>query len=540
VRVSRRNVSPGGVEREGGFAVNDEELVEWVPGVEITRLQARAIVLRILGWTNRLIGRELFPGESRAEQRVSELFDELHAELSADGESWGRLVDSFGLSDAISNLGITAPIDKLLAQDGVSKRDQAVSLAFMMLREQAAPRWLSSLLETALEHIAAPGVALQGEGKTVFKDPDGIVIDWVDNPNAFEYEAEPGELRQVLSALAEARMDIRRRVFRPGSAQIESAMFAVGDRKWTAARAQGRVVHNRPSEWFSPERVLPRRLRLFDWSLDVFPRHPAAEAERIRLHVNQAWYFQTMGSNHALEELSQVVRGIDAAERTPTLTQGMRHLRSSNLANLLSVNITVITRDSPPLVILQKRSDRNATATWPLQCTGAGFVDIEDGLGAHDETPNVFQAALRECQEEAIGIHFERGDIQMLALCREFTNFEPGVVGFVEIAQTGASVVLPPQRTDEVVGHFTVSFEPMEFFEWMQLEKEDAARVIARKDGHDWKAVMRERKWDKLGWHRIVPLGAMSIIFAMLHRFGSARVVAAWDAAEAKFDGKYH
>jgi hypothetical protein len=498
----------------------------------LSLVQRRIFVMRLLGIRNNVIASDLEISEatvSNSLARMAELYE----------EEWKL---SSTLLRLARDAGIEGP--ELLASDDrkVNEKDQVIIRLLLDLLSSGTD-WQEEAVPTVLEHLRAPGLALWGTGR-----PDdvleygAIATKWSDSPNAYAYEPANKEIRDALTYWEKTNPQIRRRIFRPSSAAVEAGIFDLGAAAWEEARRQHKIVFNRPSEPGNPP---PRRVRLASFASSRTETPGRHESPRLDLALNQAWYIQTMGSNHALHRLSGKPAAHSWPARYPHLNvvraedmpmTGIHNLDQSELANLLSVNISVLSNDTPPWILVQVRSERNATAYWPLQCSGAGFVDDDDGKGGYNSAPDVFAAAARELEQEALAEFAKPHFVRFLGLCREFTNFEPGLVGFVQLPRPHEAVVLPPINRDEVKSFMWWPLEPAQFFRAMRHEALLAAIQVSRRTpGITWREVLRKEGWDQPGWHRFVPLGAMSIIFTMMHVFRDPEaIVEAWNRVAAE------
>jgi hypothetical protein len=498
----------------------------------LSLVQRRIFVMRLLGIRNNMIASDLAISEATVSNnlaRMAELYE-----------------DEWKLSSTLLRLAKEAGIEEpeLLAADDnkVNEKDQII-IRLLLDLVSSGTDWQEEAVPTVLEHLKAPGLALWGTGRSDdILEYGAIGTEWADSPNAYAYESVTKEVRDALTYWETANPQIRRRIFRPSSAALEAAIFDLGDGAWKEATRQNKIVFNRPSEPGNPP---PRRVRLASFSSSRTEAPGRHESPHLNLQLNQAWYIQTMGSNHALHRRPGTPGAhtwpgsyphLKAARVEETLPTGIHSLDQSELANLLSVNISVLSNDATPWILVQVRSERNATAYWPLQCSGAGFVDDDDGKRAYNSAPDVFAAAARELEQEALAEFAKPQFVRFLALCREFTNFEPGLVGFIQIPRPHEAVVLPPINRDEVKSFMWWPLAPEQFFRAMRQETLLSAIQISRHTpGTTWKEVLRKEGWEQAGWHRFVPLGAMSIIFTMLHVFKDPEtIVDAWNRVAAE------
>ncbi len=267
-----------------------------------------------------------------------------------------------------------------------------------------------------------------------------------------------------------------------GSRGRVSHVAQLADTLWELSVRSGRPTFGRPPE-------PPNLLRLTDW------KDPQS---RLTLSVQPTWYWTLLGTNLSVGRAVGQFNWNSAAaeEEDPTV------LRKSLLANPLTVNICILSSNTTPKVLVQRRGRAVILGRQSLQISAAGFVDAEDAIS---EAGAAWTAALREIQEETGMVtrcELRPEDLRWIALCRTTGNYLPGLCGVVEL--TSVADALSPHPTKEA--------EEVDGYEWWDFTPESVLGTVKERGG----------------WNSWVPLGAATLVSSLVMRYGSAAVLAAW------------
>lgn len=256
----------------------------------------------------------------------------------------------------------------------------------------------------------------------------------------------------------------------------------LADTLWEMSVRSGRPTFGRPPED-------PNLLRLTDWKVT---------GSRLVLSMQPTWYWSMLGTNMSIGRAVGLFNWNPGASegRDPTV------LRTSLLANPLTVNVCILSGDAIPQVLLQRRGRAVSLGKQTLQISAAGFVDVDDARG---EAGAAWTAALREIQEETgIVVHcgLRPQDLRWVALCRTTGTYLPGLCGIIELSNVAGT--LDPHPTKEA--------EEIDGYEWWDFTPEYILGTVKERGG----------------WSAWVPLGAAALVSALVMRYGSAAVIAAW------------
>jgi 8-oxo-dGTP pyrophosphatase MutT (NUDIX family) len=229
-------------------------------------------------------------------------------------------------------------------------------------------------------------------------------------------------------------------------------------------------------------------------------RDEANHLRYLRLVVQQTDYYTFISSNYAWGILkSDVERQLREQEM-----QNPMSLRTSQLANPLSVSMSVICRDEHKYwVIVQERNvEKTFHCKRKFQCSAAGMVSWTRDW--YLNSIDVFAAARNEIKEE-LGLTVAAESISFSGLLRDMNSLEVGLVGEVVIDEMPEKVLKLRADSFETVRFYACELTPDGYVSWIR----DHGRIS------EW-----------------VPLGVGAIACSLLKRFPAAAV----ETAFAKID----
>lgn len=197
--------------------------------------------------------------------------------------------------------------------------------------------------------------------------------------------------------------------------------------------------------------------------------------------------------------------------------KNFKELKLSRMANLLSCNITYVTQDN--YVIIQKRGNKTGhAADYKYQISAAGFVALPgDNVksGGIDKI-NILETTLTETMQELgkVKVSVDMDTLIYNGVLRDETNAEVGVLaqarlsGFAEQnwdcwdSEKNETLPFNPaieHNQAEVDGYVLVPYNARDVFDFILAEASN-------------------RKGVSMPWNDFMPLGAASLIFALVRR----------------------
>jgi 8-oxo-dGTP pyrophosphatase MutT (NUDIX family) len=237
---------------------------------------------------------------------------------------------------------------------------------------------------------------------------------------------------------------------------------------------------------------------LFDGELvrlrDYAPvRDETAGTRGLRLDTQVTSYFDFVSSNHSWGNISsQAAQSLRESE----LVQGISSMRASQLANPLSVIVSLVLqhRGREWLVVQRRNGAKNFHGQAQFVAAAAGMVSATRDLRSGEI--NVFSTAVNELWEEA-GLRVTETDVRFLALLRETSLRDISLVAEVAL----------DRDPDTIVGLRADSFESLGFVA-CRATPEDLAEFLEENGPYE----------------RFSPVSVGAMLFSLLRRFSLDRV----------------
>ncbi|MDR1481331.1 MAG: hypothetical protein LBI74_01760 [Synergistaceae bacterium] len=215
--------------------------------------------------------------------------------------------------------------------------------------------------------------------------------------------------------------------------------------------------------------------------------------------------------------------------------QNKKDLQNSFMANLLSVNITYLTKDRKYILIQERGDSSGHLSDVGYQTSAAGFVakDKMSKDGPSDKVNpglvkinsfKVVDGALKAETLEETGLDDKKIiEYNIIGLVRDTSNYEVGLMGFglidakVKNEEDVYNVIRPALEfgSAEVKGFVVIPFTLKDVIRFFLHE--GSIRINA------------DKKLVYSPWSNFMPLGAASVIFALVHEFSWDELIKAWD-----------
>lgn len=216
---------------------------------------------------------------------------------------------------------------------------------------------------------------------------------------------------------------------------------------------QRKDAHQRGAVFFNGD-----LLRVVDYVPD---RDETLGRRSLRLILQPTDYEHFVASNYSWDHLPPRQQAVLRKEEIESLTT----LRGSNLANPLTVFISLVVRDAGKdwIVVQQRNAAKAFHGRYDYQCSAAGMVSASRDVLSGEVSPA--SAAANELREET-GVWVDPASVSFLALARELECFEIGLLGEVQIEGNISNVLGLAADTFESTGFEVIEAVPSSFASW--------------------------------------------------------------------------
>jgi 8-oxo-dGTP pyrophosphatase MutT (NUDIX family) len=356
------------------------------------------------------------------------------------------------------------------------------------------------------DNRSAPIVAVPGVRPRIYDSPASLISYLTQVAGYYQFRHDSPEAPQLKDFLARCGFPL---TVLEGDGRYQYALpVRAGERPIYVTLSAERFVP--PEPWRSEFNLVLQRQQdyaestgavLFNGDLVRLRDYTPLRDERlgvrgIRLDGQRTDYFTFASSNHCWDYVSAEL----AEKLRATESRVMSDLRGSLLANPLSVAVSLVIRDlrNEWLLIQRRNREKNFHGKQDFICAAAGMVSASRDV--RSEEIDVYATACNELREET-GLRVREEQVVFLALLRETTMREVGLVAEVEIEGSPARILGPRADNFESKGFMLCEATP------------EAFAAFIRQHGPI---------------ERFAPMGAGAILFSLLRRFSSERIEAAF------------